>query len=64
MPYCKSKKHFWLNPVCATYCCNGYKQRLRIKNEITPEEEARGGIVHVDGMPLGFVWYPEDEDPE
>lgn len=57
--YCKSGKHYWLNPDDARKCCNGYHRELRVGNV---DDCDRIVTLPIIGVSYGYCWIPDKEE--
>jgi hypothetical protein len=57
--FCKTRKHYWLDPADAHKCCNGYRSELRLGDvsgcNAIGSEPLPGGVIY------GYAWVPEPE---
>lgn len=56
--WCRSGRHYWMNPVSRELCCNGYRRVLRTDG---PEPgDLRAGMDTVAGTACVWVWVRQD----
>ena len=61
MPYCKSGKHCWTNPICAERCCNDKFKQVIIRKEnfqklVSAAIIERDGVIDLKMDGMIYVW--------